>query len=79
MKDQGDSSFPAHGHKAILNKMNNKSKTNRKRIDTVLYLHQSVYLAKLLYFAISLSFVSKQYQEFHVLCKPERFEFFSGN
>ena len=31
MKSQGDSSFPADGHKAILNKMNNKSKTNRKR------------------------------------------------
>ena len=29
MKSQGDSSFPADGHKAILNKMNNKSKTNR--------------------------------------------------
>ena len=25
------SSFPATGHKAILNKMNNKWKTNRKR------------------------------------------------
>ena len=31
MKSQRDSSFPADGHKAILNKMNNKSKTNRKR------------------------------------------------
>ena len=29
MKSQGDSSFPADGHKAILNKMDNKSKTNR--------------------------------------------------
>ena len=31
MKSQWDSSSPADGHKAILNKMNNKSKTNRKR------------------------------------------------
>ena len=31
MKSQMDSSFPADGQKAILNKMNNKSKTNRKR------------------------------------------------
>ena len=31
VKSQGHSSFPADGHKAILNKMNNKSKTNRKR------------------------------------------------
>ena len=31
MKSQGDSSFPADGHKAILNKINNKAKTNRKR------------------------------------------------
>ena len=31
MKSQRDSSFPADGHKAILNKMKNKSKTNRKR------------------------------------------------
>ena len=31
MKSQRDSSFPADGHKAILNKMNTKSKTNRKR------------------------------------------------
>ena len=30
MKSQRDSSFPADGHKASLNKMNNKSKTNRK-------------------------------------------------
>ena len=33
MKSQGDGSFRADGHKAILNKMNNKSKTNRKRTD----------------------------------------------
>ena len=31
MKSQRDSSFPADGHKASLNKMNNKSKTNRKQ------------------------------------------------
>ena len=31
MKSQRDNSSPADGHKAILNKMNNKSKTNRKR------------------------------------------------
>ena len=31
MKNQRDSSFPADDHKAILNKMNNKSKSNRKR------------------------------------------------
>ena len=30
MKSQGDSSFPTDGHKAILNKLNSKSKTNRK-------------------------------------------------
>ena len=30
MKSQGDICFPADGHKAIVNKMNNKSKTNRK-------------------------------------------------
>ena len=33
-KSQRDSSFPADGHKAILNKMNNKSKTNNKRTNT---------------------------------------------
>ena len=33
MKSQRDSSFPADGHKAIPNKMNNKSKTNRKRLN----------------------------------------------
>ena len=33
MKSQTDSSFPADDHKAILNKMNNKSKTNRKRMN----------------------------------------------
>ena len=34
-KSQGDSSFPTDGHKAILNKLNCKSKTNRtwKKID----------------------------------------------
>ena len=31
MKSQGDSFFPTDGHKAILNKLNSKSKTNRKR------------------------------------------------
>ena len=31
VKSQGDSSFPTVGHKAILNKLNRKSKTNRKR------------------------------------------------
>ena len=31
MKSQGDSSFPTIGHKAILNKLNSRSKTNRKR------------------------------------------------
>ena len=31
VKSQGDSSFPTDGHKAILNKLNGKSKTNRKR------------------------------------------------
>ena len=31
VKSQGDSTFPADGHKAILNKLNSKSKTNRKR------------------------------------------------
>ena len=35
MKSQRDNSFPADGHKAILNKMNNKSKTNRKRTNIV--------------------------------------------
>ena len=30
-KSQGDSSFPTDGHKAILNKLNSKSKTNRTR------------------------------------------------
>ena len=30
-KSQGDSSFPTDGHKAILNKLNSKSKTNRKQ------------------------------------------------
>ena len=30
MKSQGDSSFPTDGHKAILNKLNCKSKTNIK-------------------------------------------------
>ena len=29
------SSFPADGHTSILNKMNNKSKTNRKRTNIV--------------------------------------------
>ena len=36
MKSQRDSSFPANSHKAdkvILNKMNNKSQTNRKQIN----------------------------------------------
>ena len=35
MESQGDSSFPfpADGHRAILNKINNKSKTNRKRMN----------------------------------------------
>ena len=28
MKSQGDSSFPTYGHKAVLNKLNSKSKTN---------------------------------------------------
>ena len=31
MKNQMDSSFPADCHNAFLNKMNNKSKTSRKR------------------------------------------------
>ena len=31
VKRQGDSSFPEDGHKAILNKLNSKPKTNRKR------------------------------------------------
>ena len=31
MKSQEDSSFPTDGHKAILNKLNSKSKTNWKR------------------------------------------------
>ena len=31
VKSQGDSSFPTDGHKAILNKLNSKSKTNIKR------------------------------------------------
>ena len=36
MKSQRDSSFPADGHKAILNKKNNKSKTNKsERILTI--------------------------------------------
>ena len=30
-KSQSDSSFPTIGHKDILNKLNSKSKTNRKR------------------------------------------------
>ena len=30
VKSQGDSSFPTHGHKAILNKLNSKSKTLQK-------------------------------------------------
>ena len=30
VKSQGDSSFPTDGHKAILNKLSSKSKTNRK-------------------------------------------------
>ena len=30
-KSQGDSSFPTQGHSAILNKLNSKSKTHRKR------------------------------------------------
>ena len=31
VKSQRNSSFPTAGHKAILNKLNSKSKTNRKR------------------------------------------------
>ena len=31
MKSQGDSPLPTDGHKAILNKLNSKSKANRKR------------------------------------------------
>ena len=31
VKSQGDSSFPTDDHKAILNKLNSKSKMNRKR------------------------------------------------
>ena len=31
VKCQGDSSFPTDGHKAILNKLDSKSKANRKR------------------------------------------------
>ena len=31
MKSQGDISFPTDGHKATLNKLNSKSKKNRKR------------------------------------------------
>ena len=34
-KQQEDSSFPTDGHKAILNKLNGKSKTNRKRSNIV--------------------------------------------
>ena len=34
VKRQGDSSFPTDGHKAILNKLNSKSKTNRKQTNT---------------------------------------------
>ena len=34
MESQVDSSFQVDGHKAILNKMNNKSKTNRKQINS---------------------------------------------
>ena len=30
-KSRGDSSFPTDGHKAILNKLNRKLNTNRKR------------------------------------------------
>ena len=30
VKSQKDSSFPTDGHKAILNKLNSKSKVNRK-------------------------------------------------
>ena len=33
LKSQGDSSFPTAGHKAILNKLNSKSKTNRKQMN----------------------------------------------
>ena len=33
MKSQRDSIFPGDGHKDILNKMNNKSKTNWKQAD----------------------------------------------
>ena len=34
MKSQRDSSFPADGHKAILNKMNNKTNGKRPNIDS---------------------------------------------
>ena len=33
VKSQGESSFTTDGHKAMLNKLNSKPKTNRKRID----------------------------------------------
>ena len=33
-ESQEDSFFPADGHQTILNKINKKSETNRKRTDT---------------------------------------------
>ena len=33
LKSQGGSSFPTNGHTAILNKLNSKSKPNRKRMN----------------------------------------------
>ena len=36
-----DSSFRADGHKAILNKMNNKSKANRKRTNNDTKTHNA--------------------------------------
>ena len=33
VKSQGDSSFPTDGHKAVLYKLNSKSKINRKRVN----------------------------------------------
>ena len=42
MKSQRDSTLPADGRKVILNKMNNKSKTNRKRTNIDKYTSCSV-------------------------------------
>ena len=39
VKSQGDSSFPIDGHKAILNKLNSKSKTESGRTLTIRINH----------------------------------------